>query len=326
MNAIFMLLKRNSMEPVFVLPAHADWRADQDFHKVLSGVDLVLVNGEGTIHHNRPAGRLLLELGPYAHSSGVPVALINTGWQANDPQLVSLLGAFDLVTARDERSAERMRAAGANVRVVPDLSFWFARSQGFKPCEKNVARAGIGVTDNVDRFKALELDDIRSRVNGYLISIAYSRHDLLGWLRFLRSGLSLSADLHHPARFAKLLRLRHRLWMQRSSSFQGFVSSIQTLKLLISGRFHVCTLALSAGTPLAAQASNTDKIAALFDDVGLEKWRYERAFDYNHLCDSESYNWTDYEHRNLSNYCDNAVDSAEKLFSDLARLAGAYDI
>lgn len=320
MGTISSLLRRNRMEPVLFWPAHTDWRRDRAFEETLASVDLVLINGEGTIHHDRQAGRQLLELGARARAEDVPVALINAGWEANGPDLVSLLDDFDLVAARDSRSAERMRAGGATVQVVPDLSLWFARAQGIIP-HGSGPRAGIGVTDNVDRFKALTLERVRSDCGGQLVSIVHGGPGPVGWIRFLREGVALSRDLRHPARLSALLRLRHRLWWQGSADSQRFLTGLGTLKLLVSGRFHACTLALAAGTPLIAQASNTDKIAALFHDAHLDSWRHEGALDAARVHEASERGWAEKEFRNLCDYLDEASTSAETLFSDLATLA-----
>jgi polysaccharide pyruvyl transferase WcaK-like protein len=320
MGAILSLLRRNQMEPALLWPAHAEWRGNAEFEETISKVDLVLINGEGTIHHDRPAGRRLLELGARARAEGVPVALINVGWVANGPELVALLDDFDLVAARDSRSAERMRARGVSVRVVPDLSLWFAQARGVKP-DANGSRVGIGVTDNVDRFKAIALGRLRSACGGQTVSIIHGAPGPAGWVCFLREGVALSEDVIHPARFVALLRLRHRLWWQGSADTQHFLAHLAALKLLVSGRFHACTLALSAGTPLIAQASNTDKIAALVYDAGLDSWRSEGSLDVARIHEASAIGWSEQEYRNLCNYLDEAASEAERLFSDLANLA-----
>lgn len=320
MSAITSMLLRYDLEPSMFWPAHKNWHGDAKFKETFAKSDLIIINGEGTIHHDRPAGRRLLEIGALARAERVPVALINVGWEANGPEFVSLLNDFDLISARDSRSAEHMRAGGVNVRVVPDLSLWFARSQGIRP-SKSAKRVGIGVTDNVDRFKSLALNSMRSSIRGQLVSIVHGAPGPIGWVRFLRGGVALSEDLQHPSRLAALLRLRHNLWRQGSTDTQQFIAHLAAFKLLVSGRFHACTLALAAGTPVISQASNTDKIAALFHDAGLDSWRCEGLLDADRIHDASAYGWSDHEYRNLCVYLDQAVGKTEKLFSDLAKLA-----
>jgi hypothetical protein len=74
--------------------------------------DLVIVNGEGSLHHNRR--RELLAVAAQA-----PAILINTVWQDNDPQG---LESFRHVACRESFSAKQAGEV-CPVSVMPDLLF-----------------------------------------------------------------------------------------------------------------------------------------------------------------------------------------------------------
>lgn len=319
MAAIGELLKCNVPGNVHYWPAHAEWRGNSDFDAILAAARLVVINGEGTIHHDRPAGRRLLEVGSYAKAAGIPVALINTGWECNGPDLVAMLDHFDLLAARDSRSAERMALSGAQVRVVPDLSLWHVTNQDSG--EAMCPRAGIGFTDNVDRFKALELARLRRACKGMPLSICYSNNRLSSWAQFLRDGVAIRQDPIHPVRLAALLRARHELWRRSSTDTGAFIAQVAHLDLLVSGRFHACTLALANGTPVIAHSSNTGKIAALFHDAGIEEWRSVVNLDPGAVSDACVRGWSASERDNLRGYLASATQATEVLFSDLSDLA-----
>lgn len=263
MTTLERLLEAKGMSVVARYPAHSDWRQDAQFLKKLASVRLLVVNGEGTIHHDRAAGRRLLELGAAARSLGVPAALVNTSWEANSDELTAMLADFALVAARDTVSAAQMRSGVPEVRVVPDLSLCA------DPEKTGQARRGIGVTDNVDRIKALVLSKVRREAGGTWVSI----HHRSPWMRFVREGLSLRTDLPRPLRLARLAAMRTGLWAASQDDLGRFMARLAGLELLISGRFHACTLALVSGTPFLAQSSNTGKIAALIADAGLDPAR-----------------------------------------------------
>lgn len=305
--------------PLRFWPAHVEWRENADFEAALADARLVVINGEGTIHHDRLAGWILLQAGERARQASVPVALINTGWEANGAEFVKMLNNFDLLAARDSRSATRMAAGGADVRIVPDLSIWHARAHTPQP--NAVERAGIGFTDNVDRFKALSLERLRRTCGGETLTIGHSMCGCRGWGGFLRDGIGLREDIRHPMRLARLLVLRHRLWLEAESNSDGFLERISRLDLLVSGRFHACTFAISTGTPVIAQSSNTGKIAALFHDAGLEPWRSDFLLEPEAVEEARDYGWSKAEHEALDTYLATAMNEAEKLFVDLARLA-----
>lgn len=322
MGAIIALLERNGMRASHFWPAHADWRGDPEFERALAEVRLVVVNAEGTIHHALPAGRRLLEVGARARAQGVPVALINAGWEANGPDMVALLADFDLVAARDSRSAEQMGVGGAEVRIVPDLSFWHALALTPGPPADH-PREGVGFTDNVERLKALELERLRRACWGQSLAIFQGAPGRLSGLRFLREGVSLRQDLRHPARLAALLCLRRRLWRQTGTDHAAFLQRIAGFELLVAGRFHACTLALALGTPVIAQSSNTSKIAALFHDAGLASRRAALQLDTEAVRAEQVRGWSLQELANLDLYRARARAAAETLFDDLASMAGA---
>ncbi len=317
MGAIDRFLRLKGFDDLQYWPAHTDPSADPAFDAALSIAKLVLINGEGTIHHDRPAGKVLLRAGLRAKLADVPVALINVGWEANGPDMVAMLETFDLVSARDNRSAEQMRAQGAKVRIVPDLSLALPKNFTDTPVHE---RVGVGVTDNVDRLKALGLDRIRRACGGDTLAIVHGDPKLSGLMQFVRGGISMRQDTLRPTRIAALMRLRYRLWRRGTADSTAFLHELSRLELLISGRFHACTLALALGTPVIAQSSNTGKIASLFRDAGLESWRCKGPLGPSEIEAARQHGWSDLERENIALYRQRAVDDADRLFTDIAKL------
>lgn len=311
MQALFALMARHSMAPVLAWPAHSEWRGNPAFAAALGRARLVIINGEGTIHHDRAAGLRLLEIGAAARERGIPAALINCGWEANGAQAAALLRDFALVCVRDSESAAQMRARGQHASVVPDLSLHLPAP------EAGAGRTGIGFTDNVDRLGALALESARKTCGGTTVSI----HQPAAWARFLRGGLSLREDLAHPARLAALLALRHRLWRASREDTDAFIRGLGTLSLLVSGRYHACTLALAAGTPFIATASNTGKIAHLIADAGLEPWRAQTALSAAAIRMAADAGFSPAEEAARLEYLNAARTCADALFADLRKLA-----
>lgn len=310
MTALERMLEEQGLTVAVRWPAHLDWRADSDFAHALERSHLIVVNGEGTIHHDRPAGRRLLELGRVARAAEIPVALVNTGWEANSPELTAMLSDFSLVTARDSASAAAMRVDASEVRVVPDLSL----------CTPSPAdppqRQHIGFTDNVVRKHALDLELLRRKIQGHPISI----HHRQPKAAFLRAGLSLKQDLAAPLRIVHSLAARHVLWQASHDDLARFVGDLAGLTLLVSGRFHACTLALVAGTPFVAQASNTGKIASFVRDAGLETFRSTVPDDPAILLEIAAQGWSAHEDDARRAYLADARASAARLAVDLRAL------
>ena len=91
-------------------------RVGSDTHKfkIKPEVDLVIVNGEGSIHHG--ARRELIDV-----AKEVPSVLINAVWQENDPYGVE---HFKYIAVREARSREALYlSAGVEANIVPDMLF-----------------------------------------------------------------------------------------------------------------------------------------------------------------------------------------------------------
>lgn len=103
----------------------------------LQRADLVVINGEGSIHHGRKTHLLKL-------ADDYPAALINCVFQENGDQ--GSLRNFRYISARESLSANEIRRQGADCEVVPDLIFASALLGSIVAGPPNL---NLGITDNV---------------------------------------------------------------------------------------------------------------------------------------------------------------------------------
>jgi hypothetical protein len=217
-------------------------RWDAEFDARVDASDIVLINGEGTCHHDAPHARLLFDAAERAKRRGKPVVLLNTIWEDN-PRLDGRLGQIDLVFVRESRSANQVRRAGQQVDVVPDLSLGAElQAPGQGPARHTV------VTDSVVDAIALDLADqaVRHRL---------PLHPMRRWTGLLarhpvRAGRALPTGVLRP------LGPEH-------------LPLLSTARLIVSGRFHGACLALLLRVPLRVVSSNSHKIEGLAVDAGL---------------------------------------------------------
>lgn len=87
--------------------------------------DLILINGEGTMHHNRPVPHQLLEILRVAKKSGKKTALINTVWQDMrvDAEIVDVL-KDTYISVREVLSQQELQKQGIESEVHLDLSYF----------------------------------------------------------------------------------------------------------------------------------------------------------------------------------------------------------
>ena len=283
-RTIHQLAAERGIDIVAASPAHADWRADRHLITAMEGADLLIVNGEGTIHHDSPAGRRLVEIGPWAADRAIPAALINATWHKNSAELSTLLKSFALVAVRESASANEIRRCGIDCLQVPDLALYPTWSSP-------VARAGIGFTDSVVPEITRTLLQARRRFGGTAVNILHSRSDPLDLLRDVKRYTG-PEFCRSPSAVWTALAAVAAGWMTETTQTEYFVQRLSRCRLLVTGRFHAVMLALATKTPVLAVGSNTHKIEATLRDAGLDPFRMVKPDDLTPCRIEKAAQWT----------------------------------
>lgn len=293
-------------------PAHVDWRQDLSVTKAIESADLLIVNGEGTIHHDRPAGFFLMAAGEYARQRGKRAVLINATWQANSPALSEKLGCFDLIAVRENKSAAQIRSTGFDCRVVPDLALY---------CQPPISprREGIGYTDSVLGPTALELYDRMSTLEGVGLSLLYGRKSATDLARSFKR-FAPAGSAWTPSKVLRAMRGARIDWQTQQADRRALLQTIGTMRLIVTGRFHMMILALAARTPVLVAASNTHKNIATLQDAGLESWRHVSVESLDRKLIERAMEWTADEHDALETFVSNGRAAMRALFTDIRAL------
>jgi hypothetical protein len=190
--------------------------------------DIMIVNGEGTIHHSatRQRASLLASVGPLSKSIGIPAFLINASLYEIDDRTAKHLHDFDGIWVRESQSAKHLKSHGIDSEVVPDLTL------GRKYTIASTKRKGIVGTDSV--LKNIS-QVIETRCKG-------ERWPLLPILH----------------------RYKH---IKNDKRAAEYANRLSRHRLVVTGRFHVVALCIATHTPFVAVESNTPKISALLRDV-----------------------------------------------------------
>ena len=165
----------------------------------LERADLVIINGEGSIHHGR--NLQLLEI-----ANQYPAALINCVFEENGPQ--PLLQKFQFLAARESLSAADIRTNRVDCDVVPDLIFasTLLRTVAFpKP------NLDVGFTDNVT-----------NPLSGFSPKSDLVYHSLHKIARCRR----LCAGRFHAAIAAAVLRVPFSTWDSNTWKTRGMMQDI----------------------------------------------------------------------------------------------------
>lgn len=245
-----------------------------DDRAALAQADRLVINGEGTLHHDRPYARYLLQTAAAVAAAGKPVYLLNASWEANSPALADWARRFSAIYVRDQASAAELAGHGIDATAVPDLTFL---SQ-YPPALARTAQ--LLCTDSVLPSLSTELHQLAEHIDGRYLPILQPPA-LLGprrapqkWFKHqLYRGLhALSLGRWQPRQYYR--DLRYCL-----ADTEAFLHTLGGARAVVSGRYHATCLALQLQLPLVCLGSNTRKVQNLLADAGLDAERHLCAVD-----------------------------------------------
>jgi len=204
--------------------------------------DWVVINGEGSFHHNSPRINELTEMALAFQNKGARVALINSIWEANSEASAEPLKQFDLIAVRDGRSLKSLEKVGVQALCIPDLSLTVWQDDGDQSAGDEFL-----FTDNIVYRYALGMFDAMLALGG-----SYLLLDDRQIVRMDEDGCFACLPEGHQ----KIQLLSHTRPLTKA-------------KLVVAGRFHVAVACLALGKPFVYVESNTQKLSALCEDVGL---------------------------------------------------------
>ncbi|WP_041319711.1 polysaccharide pyruvyl transferase family protein [Hyphomicrobium denitrificans] len=279
-----------------------------------SKFDLVIVNGEGTLHHDRAGAKAIAQLAPFLADVGVPAYLINSVYQGNSPSIAEGLKRFRGIWVRDSRSASEAKNHGLDVTIVPDLTLTW-----------NVeARRGFGkrivVIDSVDRDETAGLYEVSKHLNASFYSIM-SRPPRIETFPDRNFGSRCKYQWRRASAWLRSPPQKAR-WRAQFPTFETFAAYLSNeAGLIVSGRFHALCLAIVLEVPFLAWPSNTHKMEGLLEDAQLSNRiisdRRSVAAKLG-LEGMQSYAFSENELLNMRAYKFNARLGAEGMFKAIA--------
>ncbi|MGE5266182.1 MAG: polysaccharide pyruvyl transferase family protein [Deltaproteobacteria bacterium] len=250
-----------------------DWTAAERMLAGPNEYDLVIVNGEGSVHHDSATARRIARMACDLSDRGVPAFMINASVEANSDEVHSGLARFRKIYVRDVRSQKTLAAAGIPSTVVHDLTLTWSDAPKAEPSPSRE----VLVTDASDTEKALLLYRFSERTGCRAMTLRTAPPaGLRRWRR--RAGFELK-------RLAGAL-LPGSPWTLRyagaTRNFDEFARQLATSPGIICGRFHAVCLAIRMGIPFLAVAAPTSKIEDLLSEIGMS----HRMVDIESLCES----------------------------------------
>ena len=233
---------------------------------------LVVLNGEGALHHARPVVESVLTLAEKRRAAGLPTALVNASWFANTPEQTRRLAAFDLVALRDGESRRAVRAENIETLNAPDLAI----RQAMQWRAAHSAAAGTEVPTVSDSTRP----EITKQLRAFAAQRGWKYLPVLYPPKAPRPGAK-SRKIFRKLRLAKmlgplarvLLSPRYHAHLAGVPDMDAYCAALSSHRGALAGRFHTVCYCLGLRIPIAALASNTPKIESLLTDAGLDTAR-----------------------------------------------------
>lgn len=230
------------------LSLNQDWDNVADF-------DMALVNGEGSLHSSSKAAKRIIQVPEWAHKRKKKAVLINSIYQNNDDAIDHEVKKFDFISVRDRYSQEKLKKLGLDAMFVPDITLTW----NIEPATLGAELLYNGSTRKQTRQRLYDL--AKGHKATYLPILARPQKNAKRLRKFyLKQFLSYLTP-------SGLWRSRNRNAIAELDDFVAFLGSSK--KGLVSGCFHMITMAACLEIPFLAVSSNTYKIEAQLDDLDL---------------------------------------------------------
>lgn len=285
------------------IPARTDIAKNPKALQAINAADLIVINGEGTLHDGAEHGARLLQVIDLPERGRTPVALVNALWQNNPPAWIHAAKAMALVASRDSASAATLAQAGVAARLMPDLSL----AQPF-------------VINSIPRHDLIVGDSVKLSARQHLAKAAQR----------LDATYLPTKTLSNPV--WRLPVMRKLLWRVYNMTFNNplprfemsadagaYLSRLASARGHITGRFHGICLSMLVESPFLAVASTTSKVQILLQDAGLGQSRLITPADLAQVTEVPPYTHAELEA--IRDYRQLAQDKALGLFQDIKALA-----
>lgn len=308
------LLKTNGIEVIGSNLAGFNWRSNKELLNKMKTADLVLVNGEGTLHHAQDRAKQIITVGQYTKNIlKKPVVLINSTYQEMGDEMASYVRYFDLIYVRESLSQIDLKKYRINSVVVPDMTFY----SNYNLSKKKQSNF-IGFTDSVipkiseflyqqciknDGIFLPALTSIKLTSFSSIIFLKFIKFHLMRSFRFIFWKLGIRISYNYVRQFHFI------------SSYDAYIDKIASLKFIFIGRYHSLCFALKTLTPFIAVKSNSHKIEGILNDIGLSNRIKKKEVNKSDILE-----FSEIEKNRINEYIKTAPLKIEKMFEDIKKI------
>jgi polysaccharide pyruvyl transferase WcaK-like protein len=254
MENLMRLLSDQDVDVVWTWPVSVDWRRHKRRILSMPAVDAIIINGEGTIHHNdsRRFSQALIDMVDFAADTlKVPCYLLNATLHKNTAAAYQSLGRARAIYVRDRGSLKELQEfGGLTGAYVPDLTF-----------ASNVSHSG----DRSECDRTLVIDSAVKEDSRFLE--AYASDNGFDFRSMVVARPSNARFLRSPRPWVRNVIKWLKSDRKLATDAGSYIRYLRGYGMVITGRYHTVTMCLKNRIPFIALESNTPKVRYLLTDV-----------------------------------------------------------
>lgn len=252
----------------------SDWALDtltKSWRDKFANADLVVVNGEGTLHPQPQAQRWICSIVGLARKFKKPYWIVNCSIMCRGDKTEwiykTLLDEAQHFSVREPASFREVQAMGVKVTQAADCAF-LTQPAPESEVRAIIEKAGItgpfAVMTGSASVKKWDIDHqcaIVAALQEEGLQVLYTHSDRHDVTNFANLGLNIPVVSHEEATYQQL------------TTIQGLA------EIVVGGRFHPSILAALVGTPFIALPSNTHKMMGVMEMLDAQ----DLLYDFNSL-------------------------------------------
>ena len=287
--------------------------------KKLDNIDLVLINGEGTLNNSQErAKNIIKDLIYLKENYNFPVVLINSTIYRNNSFIMKNLKLFDLIYVRSSLDKELLFKHRIVSKVVPDISFYAFPKIIYKNKKDN---KNFSITDSYSNLVSENFLKFSKKYNFNFLPIR--RDPKLNSLNLFKI---LSFAKFHFIKIIVIFFLKLKININYNfavrfffiNEINDYLKNIKNSDLLICGRFHALSFAIQTLTPFCFIKSsvNTHKSESLLKDIGIKN----RVIELNEFNIEKFKKFKKREIVLIKKYLNNSNYKINKMFKEIFQL------
>ena len=251
------------------------------YRNLLQHVDWVIINGEGTIHHDRLATTELISWILASKQHGKRVAVVNCTIQNLSQNSINILREnVDHLSVREPKSYEYLRQFRVRVTQAADAIFYDINDKVIVSTETQ--QNWVGYTPGVLSYDGIVT---HATVEKHIRQLANSFEKVV----------YVSIEIEDREFESTAKNAGAVVWPLGFLNTDNAYSELSRFSLIVSGRYHCCLLALALGIDVLALSSNTWKISGFLkfgtDNPDIKVQRHKNELDLQNLVYSSTFDF-----------------------------------